>query len=56
MFWIPPRKRDQYDPVFANNTWAKIIKACQNKEVPETWKGGQHEGDHRRKTPLINKF
>ena len=25
-----------YDPVFANNTWAKIIKACQNKEVPET--------------------
>ena len=37
MFWIPPRKRDQYDPVFANNTWAKIIKACQNKEVPETW-------------------
>lgn len=37
MLWIPPRKRNQYDPVFANNTWAKIIKACQNKEVPETW-------------------
>lgn len=43
MFWIPPRKRDQYDPVFANNTWAKIIKACQNKEVPETWTVGSQK-------------
>lgn len=43
MFWIPPRKRDQYDPVFANNTWAKIIKACQNKEVPETWVVGNQK-------------
>lgn len=43
MFWIPPKKRDQYDPVFANNTWAKIIKACQNKEVPETWTVGSQK-------------
>lgn len=27
-----------YDPVFANNTWEQIIKACQNTEVPDTWK------------------
>ena len=37
MFWIPPRKRDQYDPVFANNTWAQIIDACHKNQVPETW-------------------
>lgn len=43
MFWIPPRKRSQYDPVFANNTWSKIIKACQNKEVPETWVVGNQK-------------
>lgn len=30
---IPPK----YDPVFSNNTWAKIIEACQNNEVPDTW-------------------
>lgn len=43
MFWIPPRKQNQYNPVFANNTWAKIIKACQNKEVPETWTVGSQK-------------
>lgn len=43
MFWIPLRKQNQYDPVFANNTWAKIIKACQNKEVPETWTVGSQK-------------
>ena len=43
MFWIPPRKQNQYAPVFANNTWAKIIKACQNKEVPETWTVGSQK-------------
>lgn len=37
MFWIPPRKRDQYDPVFANNTWAQVIDACHKNQVPETW-------------------
>lgn len=37
MFWIPPRKRDQYDPVFANNTWAQIIDACHKNQVPDTW-------------------
>lgn len=26
-----------YDPVFANNTWEQIIRACHNAEVPETW-------------------
>ena len=43
MFWIPPRKRSLYDPVFANNTWAQIIRACQNKEVPETWAVGNQK-------------
>ena len=28
------------DPVFGNNSWAAIIKACQEKQVPETWKVG----------------
>ena len=28
------------DPVFGNNSWADIIKACQEKQVPETWKVG----------------
>lgn len=27
-----------YDPVFANNTWEQIIKACHNNAVPDTWK------------------
>lgn len=25
------------DPVFANNTWEKIIEACQKNKVPDTW-------------------
>lgn len=28
------------DPVFGNNSWAAIIKACQEKQVPNTWKVG----------------
>ena len=28
------------DPVFGNNSWADIIKACQEKQVPDTWKVG----------------
>ena len=28
------------DPVFRNNSWAAIIKACQEKQVPNTWKVG----------------
>lgn len=43
MFWIPPRKRDQYDPVFANNTWAQIIDACYKNQVPETWTVGSQK-------------
>ena len=27
----------QYDPVFANNTWEQIIDACHNNAVPDTW-------------------
>lgn len=27
----------QYDPVFANNTWEQIIEACHNNAVPNTW-------------------
>ena len=29
------------DPVFGNNSWAAIIKACQEKQVPNTWKVGE---------------
>ena len=28
------------DPVFRNNSWAAIIKACQEKQVPDTWNVG----------------
>lgn len=28
------------DPVFKNNSWAAIIKACQEKQVPSTWNVG----------------
>ena len=28
------------DPVFANNTWADIIAACQSGAVPDTWAVG----------------
>ena len=28
------------DPVFGNNSWAAIIKACQEKQVPDTWNIG----------------
>lgn len=33
-----PRK--QIDPVFANNTWAAIIAACQSGNVPDRWAVG----------------
>lgn len=32
-----------YDPVFANNTWEQIIEACQNGEVPDTWKAADQK-------------
>ena len=28
------------DSVFGNNSWAAIIKACQEKQVPDTWNVG----------------
>ena len=28
------------NPVFGNNSWAAIIKACQKKQVPNTWNVG----------------
>ena len=28
------------DPVFGNNSWATIIKLCQEKQVPSTWNVG----------------
>lgn len=28
------------NPVFGNNSWAAIIKACQKKQVPDTWNVG----------------
>lgn len=32
------------DPVFGNNSWATIIKACQLKQVPDTWNVGDNLG------------
>ena len=32
-----------YDPVFANNTWAEIIAACQSNNIPETWEVGDQK-------------
>ena len=32
-----------YKANFADNTWAQIIKACQNKEVPDTWVVGSQK-------------
>ena len=31
------------DPVFANNTWEKIIETCQNGNVPISWKIGDQK-------------
>lgn len=32
-----------YEANFADNTWAQIIKACQKKIVPPTWKVGDQK-------------
>lgn len=32
-----------YKANFADNTWAQIIDACQNKEVPDTWVVGSQK-------------
>ena len=32
-----------YAPNFADNDWATIIAACQNNEVPDTWKVGDNK-------------
>ena len=29
--------KPEYEPVFENNTWSQIIKACQKNEIPITW-------------------
>lgn len=31
------------DPVFANNTWEKIVEACQSGCVPDTWAVGDQK-------------
>lgn len=31
---------NDFDPVFANNTWEQIIYTCQANNVPDTWKVG----------------
>lgn len=31
------------DPVFANNSWEKIIEACQTGNVPDTWAVGDQK-------------
>ena len=33
----------EYESVFANNSWTQIIKACQKKEVPDTWRVGDQK-------------
>lgn len=37
---LPLRRLGGYDPVFANNSWGAIKRACQNNEIPETWEIG----------------
>ena len=32
-----------YEPVFANNTWAQIIEACQLRRVPASWAVGDQK-------------
>ena len=32
-----------YEANFADNTWAQIIKACQKKIIPTTWKVGDQK-------------
>lgn len=35
--WTLWPRKPSYDPVFANNSWEQIIKACQQNAVPDTW-------------------
>lgn len=35
--------KPEYEPEFANNSWAQIIKACQKNEVPSTWEVGNQK-------------
>ena len=35
--------KPEYEPVFENNSWSQIIKACQKKEVPSTWVVGDQK-------------
>lgn len=32
-----------FDPVFANNSWKRIIRACQNNAIPDTWAVGDQK-------------
>lgn len=34
---------DYYEENFVDNTWEQIIRACQRKEVPTTWKSGDQK-------------
>lgn len=34
---------NDFDPVFANNTWEQIIYTCQANMVPDTWKVGDNK-------------
>lgn len=35
--------KSEYEPVFADNSWSQIIKACQKNEVPSTWAVGDQK-------------
>lgn len=35
--------KPEYEPVFADNSWSQIIKACQKNEVPDTWAVGDQK-------------
>lgn len=35
--------KPEYEPIFKNNSWTQIIKACQKNEVPSTWTIGSQK-------------
>ena len=48
------------EPVFADNTWEQIIKACQNNTVPDTWEVGDQKamtiGEEEHMITIIGKY
>lgn len=48
------------EPVFADNTWEQIIKACQTNTVPDTWEVGDQKamtiGETEHMITIIGKY